>query len=86
MAEGNVERQWNTATRKRTTDDEDGRKAREIPEARGGRAGMEKKENRIKENKTRKESKASRNNYYHQLVSTAMWNFIPAIYMNHLYL
>lgn len=72
--------------RTRTTDDEDGRKARETPEARDGRARMEKKENRIKENKTRKESKASRNNYYHQLFRTATCNFIPALYMNHLYL
>lgn len=55
--------------RKKTADDEDGKKSREIPGARDVMARIERKENRITENKTRRESKASKTNYYHQLFS-----------------
>lgn len=49
-------RQWNRTVRKRATDDENGRKAREMPGATDEMARTERKENRIKENQKQAET------------------------------
>lgn len=64
-------RQWNRTVRKRTTDDEDGRKAREIPGAMEEMARTERKENRTKENQKQAETTITTNTSVLQCVTSS---------------